>query len=255
MIALLWFMLAIANAEMYSNLSMALTTISETATFDAHVSQFALSVEKEMDGLSCCMRNSTCRDALEPLRVSLLLMGDGDVKSINSKINTLLDSACINDPVFEESVSRMRNFVSLAKDAKARISRLQGDFAFAVYEAGFLGGGIVFDINRYNELWNLDSCFECVEQTEEEEELYNIFKERMAQIENAIYFAMINANSSQEKELEDFAHSMLHYLTYNRFKLHRMTKRTESSINTPMTGYAAFALVVVISFFLATRFA
>ena len=165
MIALV-LMLAVAGAEMLAGAeaSAALSTITETATMNAHITAVAMRVDREMTDLKvlCCMRNATCKTELESMKAGILLHrypSAYDVEVAESEITALLDTALAAFWLLPKSLPAS---VSLAIESRSRIDLDQVRFYFEVRDAALYSEdrAAAYSEGRelpenYGEVWSL----------------------------------------------------------------------------------------------------
>jgi len=192
---------------------IALSTIAEPMIF-AETS--AVAIKAETQKLDSCMQNFTCKDELEYLKACY---SDAlfDKTWIKQRIEVLLDSSCSDDPVCASNELKARNLALLVNEAKARISRLQVEFACAVQTALFFKEKIVF--GDFSQAWGLRCCFDCVLLNAEEEQLCYVFRKRMADIEAAVP-VVIEASVHSLQGLDGFFDSVASYVRENRVELY-----------------------------------
>lgn len=166
--------------------------ITETATLHAHIEALfvkadALKREATERRLECCTQNATCKDAVD---VEFLrefpeyLEPDWFFSSWREQSRTVFEAACPNDPAMVSKEREAKNSVSLALDARSRITLLQVDFYREANSALHFKDQILFD--DHSEVWGLRQCFSCFLRSADDELTCSIFNERMAAIEGAV---------------------------------------------------------------------
>jgi hypothetical protein len=162
---------------------------------------------------------ATIASAEIPSRVSNAMATIADTTTFDGCVEN------VDDPMFISNTLQMDEISYLVSDAKRRVNRLQGDFAFDVQDSVALKEHrIIFDIDNYRELWNLSTCFDCVLKSSiEEEKICSVFRKKMTNIENAINILVESSDPVREaKELSDFYYSILGYLSANQVKMYHM---------------------------------
>jgi len=210
MITILVLLLSLAAAGAETPVSAALATITETATMHAHLEALSALEEEAME--RCCTQNDA----------SLLPSWFWDQ-----------DITCCDDPALKE----LQASVSLAIEARSRISLLQVEFYFEMRAALYSEERILPE--NHGELWGLNECFDCVLRSERDELTCRIFKDRMAAIEAAVLVAA----EAGEELFQEYLEPMIDDLGKNHVRLYAWKPRRE--VPSFRSLFAVIVLVLV----------
>jgi hypothetical protein len=196
-----------SNTEM--RVRVALWTIAETATMNAHVAKAE------------ALREARCGPYLFDKASTAVLLGSScGLKGLEAD-----------------------RLVSLAMEANARISRLQVEFACAVQTALYFKMRIIFGNTR--SAWALRGCFDDVQRTADEKRLCAVFKKRMLEIDLAMDFVIkASAFHALRGPLHGFFESVTSYVRENGVRLYPSEFASWPPHHTPTSYLHAWMLLL-----------